>query len=464
MAVQVGTRERPPRVARRPGAILRGLRHDVLTVVMSVVLALSVALFLADGGGNQLLVDPGHAVTALGTLCGLVASACMCLMLVLAARVPIIDWTIGQDRATTLHTKLGTYMVYGVLAHAVLLLIGYSMTGSVDIVSTFVQLWGSTVDFIWACVALVLLAIITVTSVVSVRRRYPYELWFALHLLTYACILASLPHMFSMSGLLAPGTYERAYWIVMWLTAAFCLLAFRVYLPLYTTLRHRLVVQRVVPVGGDAVSIEMTGRHLDQLDASGGNWMTWRFLTPRLVFEPHPFSLSAHPTDTSLRVTVRNLGAGTARLQALRPGTRVLLEGPYGVFTDRSRVSDRVVLVGAGIGIAPIRALLESMDTQPGKATVILRASTPDQLYLADEVQRICKKRRIPVVVLVGHRAGETWVPEAYAGRRLVDFVPWVAKADVYVCGPNSWMDEVISDARACGVPEPQIHHEKFDW
>jgi predicted ferric reductase len=447
----------------RSRARRRDLRLDLLRVLSYGFIALSVALFLADGGMRQ-FSSLGNGLTALGTVAGLVATAFLCFTLILVARVPIVDATIGQDRATTLHTKLGHNVVYGVLAHAVLLLLGYSVSGKVEPLAAFASLWDSSDDFGWACLGLVGFVAVAVSSVIAVRRYFPYEVWYAIHLVTYAAVIASLPHQFSMSGILAPGTRSRGIWIAIWLLTVFCLLAFRVFLPLYTTLEHRITVREVTPVGKDAVSIEFAGRRLHRLQARGGHWFQWRFLTPTLVLQPHPFSLSTHPSETAMRVTVRNLGNGSARLQNVRPGTKVFVEGPYGMFTDAARTRDRLVLIGAGIGIAPVRAVLEATHVKAGRAVVILRASTPGELYLADEVRALSAERGVEVIELVGNRAGANWVPSSHAGQRLDDFVPWVVDADVYACGPDPWMDAVFEDARICGVPKDQMHRESFGW
>lgn len=447
----------------RRQAVARNWRRDGLAVGASALTASSIALFLADQGAKY-FTTIGGAVTGLGIISGLLATVSMVLMLVLGSRVPVIDRTLGQDRALSLHSKLGKGMVYGLLAHGALLITGYAITAAINPVAMFVQLWTSSFDFVLACLAFVGFAVVGISSLLAVRKKYPYEAWYAIHLTSYAAIAASIPHQFSMSGMLAAGTLGRPFWIAMWLATAFCMLTFRVFLPLFSTLGHGLRVSRVTPEGPDAVNIEMTGRNLDKLEARGGHWLNWRFLTPGLALQPHPFSLSADPTNTTMRVTVRNLGQGTARLMSLKPGTRVAVEGPYGMFTDEARTSGKVVMIGSGIGIAPVRALLESTSFAPGEAVVILRAHSADELYLAEEVRRLAIAKGARLFHLVGPRAAGSWVDAQHAGLRLSDFAPWVADADVFLCGPNAWMDAVAADAKACGVPEGQIHDERFTW
>ena len=336
------------------------------------------------------------------------------------------------------------------------------------LVAEFGSLW-TVPDFAIAVVALLLLTVVGVTSIVAAKRKLGYEVWHAIHLATYVAVGLSIPHQFSMSGLFADGTWQRWYWLGLYGATAFALLAFRVLLPLISTVRHGLVVSRVVREAHDVVSVEMTGRHLPELDVQAGQFLHWRFLADGLWWHQHPFSVSAAPTATTLRITVRNLGAGTARLMDVRPGTRVMIEGPYGIFSDQVRTTDAVTLVGIGIGIAPIRAVLEATDIVPGRATVILRSSTPEELYLVREVEALCRAKGARLITLVGHRAVRrngtaAWVPASHAGLTLADMVPYLTRSDVYVCGPQAAADLVIDDALAAGVPAAAIHNERFSW
>jgi predicted ferric reductase len=310
---------------------------------------------------------------------------------------------------------------------------------------------------------------------VAVRRRFPYEFWYAVHLLTYAAVSTSLPHQFSVGGLFAEGKWQRWYWLAICIATGAALLHYRVVEPLIATFRHQLTVSRVVPVAPGVVSIEMHGLRLNELAGTGGRFFIWRFLTPGLWWHPHPFSLSAEPLqfDASgrglLRITVRNLGKGSAQLAGLKPGTKVAVEGPYGIFSTAARSRDHVVMIGAGIGITPLRALLEATPFAPGNATVLLRGHSGEELYLGQEILDIAQNRGATLFHLTGPRSADhprSWLPDraTRAGHRLKDYAPRIAEADVYVCGPAAWAKNVIREARAAGVREDQLHYERFDW
>lgn len=451
-----------PAPFRRRSLIRRSLAA-VLLVALAGSFVMAVALFFANGGATQ-FDDVADTLVSIGILAALTATNALLMMLLLAARVPAIDRVLGQARATSLHAKLGEWVVLGLVLHASFVLVGYAMLDNVGLVAEFAYLWGDSTNFVLAVVAMGAIAAVAVTSFAVVRKVLPYEAWRVVHLLSYAAIGLAIPHMFSMSGLLAAGSWRRTYWVSLLVVTGALLVWFRLLVPVVSSLRHRVRVERVVRLDADTFHIELVGRHLDRLGAAPGQFLRWRFLTGHVWWHDHPFSLSAAPTATTMRVTVRVAGKGTAALADLAPGTRVAIEGPYGAFTHQHRTRRPVVLVGAGAGIAPIRALLEDSDVTPGAATVVLRDSDLGKVPLLAEIARLCDRLDARLVVLAGHRAPGRWVPDSDPDLTLADLVPDVAQADLYVCGPRGFVDSVVADAAAADVPTRQIHHEQFAW
>ncbi|WP_344379018.1 ferredoxin reductase family protein [Agromyces tropicus] len=461
--------ERPSRpfgVAERGRAGRRLWRVDLLQALAVASVAIAVALFLSEGGATR-FGDPGAALTSLGIIAGLAATDLVLVMLLLAARVPLIERAVGHDAAMSFHGRLGEPVLYLLLAHGVLLLAGYAIADGIDVVAEAVAIWNLP-DLPLAILGFALFLAVVVSSLVAVRRRLRYEAWHLIHLLVYAAVLAALPHQFSVGGLFAEGTWQRWYWLVITIGTFAAVVAFRVVAPLAATLRHGLVVERIDPVGDPrdgVVSVTMRGRRLAALRATGGQFFIWRFLAAGQWWQAHPYSLSAAPRGDRLRITVRALGDGSASLGGIRPGTRVALEGPYGIFSEAARSRRRITLVGAGIGVTPIRSLLESATFRPGEATVVLRTQGPSEGWLLDEVRELCHRRGATLLTVPGGR-GRGWLT-ADAERQGLDLqalVPAVADSDLYVCGPRGWSEGVISEARAAGLAPEQIHHERFDW
>jgi ferredoxin-NADP reductase len=233
-------------------------------------------------------------------------------------------------------------------------------------------------------------------------------------------------------------------------------LVYRVGLPLWRSARHQLRVVDVRPEAPGVVSLILRGRAMDRLAVAGGQFFQWRILKPGLWWQAHPYSVSALPHGPYLRVTVKDLGDHSGALAALTPGTRVAVEGPYGAFTARARRGDRVLLIGAGVGTTPIRALLEDLprhvDTQ-----VIVRGSTADTVVLGDELAALAARRGAALHMLTGPRS-RVGVDDL----TLLRLVPDVADRDLYICGPAGFTAEVLATARRLGVSEHRLHHEDF--
>lgn len=447
----------------RPLGTSRNRRADALAAAGWISTAFAVTLYLADGGLHS-FSSVGTMLNAAGIVAGLVATNAMLLMLLLAARVPLIDNTIGQVKANEWHRDLGNLVVCGVFAHAGLLLAGYAYSARESVIAMFAELWAGSFDFVLAVAGLVLLIVIAVTSIAAARRHFAYEVWHAIHLLSYLAVGVSIPHMFSMGSMLLPGQWQRIYWATLLVAVGFALTWWRVITPIYRSLRHNLRVANITRISADTYNIAFSGRDLDKLDARAGQYFNWRFFAKGIWAQAHPLSLSAAPDGRSLRVTARVAGKGTASMVKAPIGTRVAVAGPYGVFTDAARTRDALVLVGAGTGVAPIRALLESTTAPPQRTTVILRASNPDEVLLLDEFYRVCRQRGVTLHVMVGPRHDGRWVPASYARHTLTTLVPYAKQADVFVCGPDAFIEKVLEEARTAGLTDEQLHEERFSW
>jgi ferredoxin-NADP reductase len=214
----------------------------------------------------------------------------------------------------------------------------------------------------------------------------------------------------------------------------------------------------VLEEGPTVTSIEIEGRRLGALKARAGQFFTWRFLTRDRWWEAHPFSLSAAPDGRRLRITVKGLGDYTSALRAIPPGTRVIAEGPFGAFTTAARRRPRVALIAGGVGITPIRALLEEMPGARGDIAVVYRALGEGDVILRAELDELATRRGAELHYVIGdHADGELLTPE-----RLLALVPDIAARDVYVCGPPAMTEATRASLARTGVSRRHIVTERF--
>jgi ferredoxin-NADP reductase len=228
--------------------------------------------------------------------------------------------------------------------------------------------------------------------------------------------------------------------------------------PLINAFRHRLKISEVVNEGPGVVSLRIGGRRLDKMRAAPGQFFSWRFLAKGFWWAPLPFSLSSAPDGQSFRITVKNLGGHSAKMDRLVPGTRVVAEGPFGVFTEASRTQEKVLLVAGGIGITPIRALMDEME---GDIIVLYRVMSQEDLIFNDELAHLASDRRVTVHNVVGdHTTPEG--RELLSPAHLRELVPDLVEREVYLCGPTAFLDVLQSELRRAGVSRRHLHVERF--
>ena len=202
-------------------------------------------------------------------------------------------------------------------------------------------------DMPLAIMGIALLTVVVVSSLATLRRRFSYETWHLIHLMSYVAVLVSIPHQLSIGSVFSPLSFERAHWVVLYLLAFGAIFTHRFLEPLLSSIRHNLRVDRMVVEAPGVVSIHLRGHRLRFLHSSGGQFFVWRFWTLGTWWHSHPISLSSMATDTTMRITVRDLGEGSRSISAVRPGTRVWFEGPLGVFTDAGRTAKNSSVGGA---------------------------------------------------------------------------------------------------------------------
>ena len=423
---------------------------------------LIVGMWVRHGGLEQLGSLAG-ILTAMGQLTALSGTYLALLGIILMSRSPWLDQVFGTDRLAWAHRWIGFATVWLIAAHFVLTTAGYALgVGS----PWFDQAFAFITEYpyvLMATVALALFVMLAVTSIRRARRRVGYETWFGLHLYAYLAVALGFAHQLVVGSDFSSDPIARAYWIALYAFTAASVLLFRAGQPLYLSLRHRLRVVSVIQEAPGVVSVYVTGRDLDRLAVRAGQFFQWRFLGRYGWWRHHPFSLSAAPNGQYLRLTIKDLGDDTRQLQHVRVGSRVLVEGPYGALTAARRTRQRVLLVACGIGIAPLRALLEDLPAGPGDLTLIYRARRQEDLVFRGEIDTLARLRGAAVHYIVGRR-GVDLPADPLDASALGALVPDVRDRDIYLCGPVEMMDVVRPRLRSLGVPARQIHWERFDY
>lgn len=422
-----------------------------------------VAMWWRHGGLGQ-LATTGGLLTAAGQLTALLGTYTALVQLVLMSRSPWLDQLFGMHRLASWHRWIGFATVWLLLGHGVFTTVGYAMADRMSPVS---ELWTLLTTYPYVLMAtggMVALFAVGVTSVRLARRRLAYETWHGIHLYAYLAIALATAHQLVVGTDFANDPIARIYWLGLYAVVAALVLAFRFGQPVMLSLRHRLRVANVVEEAPGVVSIYLIGRRLDRLAVRAGQYFVWRFLTRNGWWRGHPFSLSAAPNVSYLRLTIKDSGDYTNLLQQVRVGTRVFAEGPYGTLTGARRSRPQLLLIAGGIGITPLRALLEELPVGRGNLTLLYRASDWNDVLFRDEIDELIKQRGGQVHYLVGRRGSAQMPTDPLQPRALLRAVPDIARRDVYLCGSDQMMDAVEESLRRLNIPPSQVHTERFSY
>lgn len=432
--------------------------------ILGVLIANGVVIFamwLRHGGLEQFSTLGGQ-LTAIGQVTALYGTYFALIQLVLMSRSPWLDQVFGMDGLAVAHRWLGFATVWLLLAHGIFITVGYALGDQSNVVAEFWTLITTYPYVLMAVVSGALFAAVAISSVKAARRRLAYETWYGIHLYAYLAIALGFMHQLYVGNDFIHDPVAVAYWVGLYVVTVALVIVFRVGLPVWTSVRHQLRVSHVVTEAPGVISIYMEGRDLDQLAVRSGQYFVWRFLTREGWWRGHPFSISSAPNGAWLRITIKELGDWSKMLQSLKVGTRVFIEGPYGVLTGARRTRPKVLLVAGGIGITPLRALLEALPAKRGDLTLIYRVRDARDIVFREELETLARARGAEVHYLIGRRRTDARDPlDATSLERLV---PDVRDRDVYLCGPGPMMQLVETSLRRLGVSARQIHAERFAY
>ncbi|MCN9240848.1 ferric reductase-like transmembrane domain-containing protein [Streptomyces sp. RY43-2] len=438
---------------RQASPLVRRLPAGLLPVLLWAGAAAVVALWWRD---TDSVVGAAGWLTGAGRLTGLLCGYACAVLVGLMARVPLLERRIGSDRVSRWHATAGRYTVCLLVAHVVLIVCGYAAQDRISPVGELVTVVLHYPEMLKGTLGAVVLVVVGVVSARAVRRRVTHEFWYYAHLLTYGAVFLAFGHQLALGAQFTGNAVARAAWYALYLGVAALVVWFRILTPVRLNRRHRLRVESVYPEAPGVWSVVMSGRRLERLGARPGQFLRWRFLTDGLRWTSTPYSLSAPPRRTRLRITVKALGDHSASVAGLRPGTKVWAEGPYGSLTADRRTGGRALLIAGGVGVTPIRALFETL---PGEVTLLYRARSAQDLALRAELETIARERGARVLYALNGPDGSRpyLTPE-----HLRSAVPDLAGHDVYLCGPPGFAEAMYEVLRAAGVPDRRIHHESF--
>ena len=155
--------------------------------------------------------------------------------------------------------------------------------------------------------------------------------------------------------------------------------------------------------------------------------------------------LDADPEKAVVSVAVKRVGEATKALHDMKAGDVIGVRGPFGnSFTLKA---GRILMVGGGVGIAPLSFLAKKLASKASKITVIIGAKTKSELIFMEELKRLCGEEN----VLATTEDGSYGVKGLASNH--AEMVMAKENFDiVYTCGPEPMTRKIFDIAEEKGV------------
>ena len=149
--------------------------------------------------------------------------------------------------------------------------------------------------------------------------------------------------------------------------------------------------------------------------------------------------------------------------ERLYAGSPVIVTGPYGTFMPDPARTGPVLLLAAGSGLAPARALAEALLDAPHRRSVTLffsarsNADTIDHARWLDWANTRKGFRYLLTLTRDTHAPEHPRIPDLLPGA-LGDLAGW----EVFASGPPGFVADCAAAARSLGAERTAVHTEEF--
>lgn len=423
-----------------------------------------ILFFWWSNSGKFFSPHPTNIYISFGRLSGLLMVYSILIQVLLIGRTVWLEKLIGLDKLSHIHKLNGYTTTLFILLHPILLTIGYAQTSHTSLIAQFLVFFTSFEDVKKAVLAVILLLLIIFISIRIVKKRLKYEYWYFVHLGTYFAILFAWGHQLKIGEDFLASNLFTYYWYLLYIFVFGQLLFFRFITPLYNFWRFGFHVAKIVRENSSTVSIYIKGNSLKNFKVKAGQFAILKFLDKNYWWQSHPFSFSMLPNGETLRFTMKNVGDFTSTVENIKPKTPVIIDGPYGVFTQGFSTKNKYLLIAGGIGITPIRALVENLGKNGKDTVVIYSAKTQEDLVFKNELDDLAKAYKFKLFYILSQEKKDGYLYGRLNGTEITRLVKDIKERAIYICGPHSLLNSLTHDFESLGIPKTQVHYEKFSF
>ncbi|MBT4917333.1 FAD-dependent oxidoreductase [Candidatus Peregrinibacteria bacterium] len=176
------------------------------------------------------------------------------------------------------------------------------------------------------------------------------------------------------------------------------------------------------------------------------------------------YSIASGPSKANIELCIKVVegGRGSNWLNSLKKDDNLTGIGPNGKFTLQNSNKD-ILIVATGTGIAPFKAMLEEhLKDLSQKVHLVFGVRYVEDIFYKDLLEELAEKHPNFTYDITVSRPEESY--EGNKGRVTEILQNYgINNQEVYICGLKDMIDSVSEILKSKGLPEEQIHFEKYD-
>jgi len=342
----------------------------------------------------------------------------------------------GLDKMYLIHRRSGVIAVFLLLAHFLIVPRALEFNP------------GKPLGF-YAFVLIIIGVILSAAPIF--KRKIPYHRWINIHKLMGLFYVMGVIHGIMVDSLIKELPITRVYvfsmafiGIAAWFYRAFLFNLFN------KKLSYSIQNVRDLSGGITEITLKPEGHSLNFL---AGQFAFFSFPTINKK-EQHPFTISSHPLESTLRITIKGLGDYTNNLhEKLSIGDTSMVEGPYGHFSSSYIKEKDQIWIAGGIGITPFLSLAKDMYTNSVKLFWCVNAE--EEAVYVRELEMIAKENP---------RFSFSIWPSASKGYLSIEKlgIDNPTSKGFLICGPKPLKESIFRQLKSAGVKQSAIYDEEF--
>lgn len=182
------------------------------------------------------------------------------------------------------------------------------------------------------------------------------------------------------------------------------------------------------------------------------------------------YSIASSPKDHTFEVCIKIIpqGRGSNWLNSLKEDDNIEFIGPNGGFIFNTNSSKKILLIGAGTGIAPLKSIagdeLSKGNKQP--ISILWGLRYMKDIFYKDYFENLMHvHKNLSFEITLSQPGKDDWkgkkgrVTEILKNLSNQDF----ANTEAYICGLKHMIEDVKNILKEKGLTDKEIHFEKYD-